>query len=66
MYLSWPRRRAVARLARRIREDSIWIRQACITQPGVQQATAHAGYDQMWERLVGGALAPNRVRDIRG
>ncbi len=39
-YLSWPRRRAVARLARRIREDSIWIRRACLTQPDVQQATA--------------------------
>ena len=32
-YLSWPRRRAVGRLARRIREDSIWIRQAFATQP---------------------------------
>ena len=39
-YLSWPRRKAVARLARRIREDSIWIRRACLTQPDVQQATA--------------------------
>ncbi len=33
IYLPWSRRRAVVRLARRIREDSIWIRQACLTQP---------------------------------
>ncbi len=50
-YLSWPRRRAVARLARRICEDSIWIRQAYPTQPGGQQATAHAGCGQIAPRL---------------
>ncbi len=41
MYLSWPRRRPVARLARRAREDSINIRRAGPTPTGVQQATAH-------------------------